>query len=780
MKKKALGLTFFFLTFFFISAYGSFAADYYVSQESTAADNNAGSIDKPWKTLQSSINKLKAGDNLFVKAGTYSEKISIAVSGQPNNYITIQNFATDRVVISGTKSDGTEITSSPIIVHITNVSYLKFKGFEIMNTSLGNTPSGIFVEGQGDGLQILNNKISNVTWKSGQNAFGVAFYGNGTSGAISNLLVDGNEVFNCKTGQSETMTFNGNINGFIVRNNYIHDDDNIGICLIGFEGTSTIFDQARNGLVEKNRVINVSSKSNSTYKGDCCAGGIYTDGGRDSIIQNNYVDKCDLGIEVESEHLNGEASGMIVKNNLITNCDYTGLYFGGYDSNRGLVHDCTFNNNTLYNNNEGIIIAKAQNNNVFDNIIYGGNPLLEEDKMTYNGATVGTAAANNFHHNLWYDSAGNSQSLTKFGDPKFVNPSALDFSLQSTSPAINAGDPLYVPAASETDYFGAARIANTIVDIGASEYGSIAPPPTSAITVSNVASSSTSTSSAIVAWTTNVAADSQVEYGTSTAYGTLSPVNSTMVTSHSISLSNLAAGTAYHFRVLSKNAAGVVVKSGDFTFTTQSITPPPTPSLTISNVASSSISTSSAIVAWSTNVTADSQVEYGTSTAYGTLSAVNSVMVTSHSISLSNLAASTAYHFRVLSKNTAGVVVKSGDNAFSTIANPGPSPDTDVSGKFGHASNIPINTIINSKIDFKNDVDWFKFTATAAGTYTVTFVGTENTWCELDDSHGDSMPTNSTEVNGLFTIKATLKANTIYSIYIDGSKVCNYSLIVAN
>lgn len=66
-------------------------------------------------------------------------------------------------------------------------------------------------------------------------------------------------------------------------------------------------------------------------------------------------------------------------------------------------------------------------------------------------------------------SAGVSNNLTS-GDPKFVNMSALDFHLQSNSPAINTGVSMGAPYNSDKD--GKTRPQGSAWDIGAYEYGS--------------------------------------------------------------------------------------------------------------------------------------------------------------------------------------------------------------------------------------------------------------------------------------------------------------------
>jgi hypothetical protein len=93
--------------------------------------------------------------------------------------------------------------------------------------------------------------------------------------------------------------------------------------------------------------------------------------------------------------------------------------------------------------------------------------------------------------------------------------------------------------------------------------------------------------SATVTWTTSVAADGQVEVGTTTSYGTWSVYAGAATTSHSIVVTDLAPATAYHFRVRSEDGSGNHVFSDDAVFTTATpggvadggtgATPPPPP-----------------------------------------------------------------------------------------------------------------------------------------------------------------------------------------------------------
>lgn len=88
------------------------------------------------------------------------------------------------------------------------------------------------------------------------------------------------------------------------------------------------------------------------------------------------------------------------------------------------------------------------------------------------------------------------------------------------------------------------------------------------LSTTDVASSNITSTGASITWTTNRAADSQVDYGTTSSYGQTTTLDTTMVTSHSVVLSGLSANTEYHYRVRSRDSQTILSTSGDYTFTT--------------------------------------------------------------------------------------------------------------------------------------------------------------------------------------------------------------------
>lgn len=103
----------------------------------------------------------------------------------------------------------------------------------------------------------------------------------------------------------------------------------------------------------------------------------------------------------------------------------------------------------------------------------------------------------------------------------------------------------------------------------------VSTPDQTAPEISSVNVTGLSPNGATITWGTDEPANSQVQYGAATVDEASTPVNNAMVTAHSQNLTGLQPGTLYHFRVLSRNAAGLLAASADHTFTTLSDTTAP-------------------------------------------------------------------------------------------------------------------------------------------------------------------------------------------------------------
>jgi hypothetical protein len=420
-----------------------------------------------YASVQTGVTTANAGDTVLVKEGIYNEVVSFPKSGSDiSGYITLMGE-------SGTILDGTG--KGKIGISISGKNYIRVIGMEVQNFIGSGTPMGIYVDGSSNNLEIKNNKVHNIENATG-NAHGIAFYGNNAT-AISNILVDGNEIRNCKLGQSASMVLNGNVTNFTVSNNIVHDNDNIGIDFIGFEGTcpTTSFDQARNGICINNTVYNISSKTNSTYGGERSADGIYVDGGKNIVIERNRIFNCDIGIELASEHLGKNTQDITVRNNFISGAFQANILAGGYDAKRGNAVNITIVNNTTYQGNGGELALQFNCNNIVvkNNIFYAKpNQSYLQNWGNYN---LNVTVNNNIYYGESPSSPGDwADTNAKYVNPQLIN-GAANMHIGSSSPAVNTGIDLGnnsngTPISGTFDIDNAARIVGNKIDIGADEY----------------------------------------------------------------------------------------------------------------------------------------------------------------------------------------------------------------------------------------------------------------------------------------------------------------------
>ena len=162
------------------------------------------------------------------------------------------------------------------------------------------------------------------------------------------------------------------------------------------------------------------------------------------------------------------------------------------------------------------------------------------------------------------------------------------------------------------------------------------------------------------------------EYGTSTSYGSKTTAKSagagTSTVNVSAPVSGLTRGRLYHYRLVATSDAGTS-RGADQTFSTS--TAP-----TVVTSAASSIGLTSAKL--NGTVTPNGQAtswyfEYGTSTSYGTKTAVKSAgsgtSIVKVAASLTRLRTTTTYHYRLVATNASGTSL-GGDQTFSTALPP--------------------------------------------------------------------------------------------------------------
>ncbi|MDD5688424.1 MAG: carbohydrate-binding protein [Elusimicrobia bacterium] len=184
------------------------------------------------------------------------------------------------------------------------------------------------------------------------------------------------------------------------------------------------------------------------------------------------------------------------------------------------------------------------------------------------------------------------------------------------------------------------------------------PPVVSAVIPTNITGSGT-----VITWTTNEPANSQVQYGTILPYSNTTTLSDTSgVYTHSVTLSGLTENTVYHYRMVSVDMNGNTTTTGDYSFTTISNDPNPP---VISDVRAG-VKLNNAVLTWTTDENSDSQVAYGTTTALGTLTTLDTNMNRLHSVPINGLLKNKTYYYKVYSRDTSSNLAESAQYSFKT------------------------------------------------------------------------------------------------------------------
>jgi len=391
-------------------------AELHVATDGSDESGN-GTPDEPYATISFAAGSAP-GSVIIVHGGEYGPvELDAACSGTEDSPTVIRAAEGERPVIhaeeAAVAADNPD-TADRVCFSITNAHHITVEGIETEGGTHGITYESTREAGDQplESIALRNCKVHGV-----RGIHGINVYAYNDLAPVSDLNIEGCEVYDCECGDSESLVINGNVDGFLIAGNTIHDNNNIGIDMIGFEGTAQhmeaedpadLFevDMARNGKCFGNTVYNISADGNPAYyedgEYDLCADGIYVDGGQDIEICKNFVYNCDIGIEVATEHSPDDnplfkVSGVNVHDNVIADCHgWCGLCFGGYDRDLGFTENCEFYNNTFVDNGTQIGVQRSKGNKIYDNLFVGGDSAIE-----FNGDCRQKDMINDFGRNVW-------------------------------------------------------------------------------------------------------------------------------------------------------------------------------------------------------------------------------------------------------------------------------------------------------------------------------------------------------------------------------------------
>ena len=228
----------------------------YVS--TTGSNGNDGTITAPWLTVGYAVSRLKAGDTLYIRGGTYTGSANtindslgtvpsgtswanaITIAGYPGETVTLQPPGTDGIhlatsvhryiIFQDVTVDGSLGTSDSIsaIVFVENQTYIRFLRVEVKNA--WKTGFDIF---DGSFNEVLSSSVhdngrSGVA--GGPTAGGGGNYGYGFYVTAADTLLEGNDVYR-NGGYGFQVANDRNT----IRRNRIHDNGTYGGTNYGVE-----------------------------------------------------------------------------------------------------------------------------------------------------------------------------------------------------------------------------------------------------------------------------------------------------------------------------------------------------------------------------------------------------------------------------------------------------------------------------------------------------------------------------------------------------------------
>ncbi|MFH1051706.1 MAG: Ig-like domain-containing protein [bacterium] len=397
----------------------SFSEEYFVDNQNPISDNsNPGSKDLPFLTIQYAVSKAnQSGDVVYVREGTYDERISCRNSGsKESGFINILGFPGD---------------SKPVIrgFEILGVHYVRISGFEVTHNSTQYSHGFILVYGCSH-VEVLDNYIHHIVGQA------VRWYNHNNT----YIIVRGNEVYlaACPSGSPGECKGNGWAVGFAGGNHNLIEY-NIAHRVGDFINIANDSIIVRNNFLYDFRNSYWTDGPGDALHADMfqpCGASLFPS--KYQIYESNFMGD---NIETNSHILqmrtnNSDDHHIIFRGNV-------GYNHGSYAMQCGGVDNVYYYNNTIHEintvnpGNSGIGYNSEGEDNALNNQNFN-NIFSEFGNGTKPPIIIGASCTLASSNNVCY-LAGTHSSCASPDNPMFKNTDSRDYYIQSGSSAIGIG-----------------------------------------------------------------------------------------------------------------------------------------------------------------------------------------------------------------------------------------------------------------------------------------------------------------------------------------------------
>lgn len=290
-----------------------------------------------YTSIQEAVDALgPRGGTVEVQEGRYAERV--VLDGRRG--VSLRARTGDHVVLDASGLTPPEGMSG--VVEVRDGGLVDVVGLELTGYRAGgdetdggdkvSVPVGLLVTGSVEGLTVEGLTVQGIraavdggTDEGTGAAYGVAVIGDDRGDTATEVVLTGSEVRDLALGTGGAILVDGNVRGWEVTGNRVHDVDGAGIRVTGhgttiagdLSGDST--DRPRDGIVSGNSVLDVSAAANAAYgpEGCLCAAGISVDGAQDVTLSDNTVERADIALEVVAREAEGSTEGVEAVDNIL-------------------------------------------------------------------------------------------------------------------------------------------------------------------------------------------------------------------------------------------------------------------------------------------------------------------------------------------------------------------------------------------------------------------------------------------------------------------------------